>query len=239
MLYDEQKLKSCGNVYIFDELTSTLDEAKNSCYGHGDVIIARRQTSARGRHGRSFYCYEGGVYFTVVIKNLVDYSLLTCATAVAVRRAIKKVLNLTLKIKWVNDLFYLGKKVCGILTEADTIDGKIVGARVGVGINFAKTRFSHKLNKIAVSLDASEELCSDFVVAFYQQLSCALKANDYMSEYKSSNVVTSKTVKVKTKRKTFCGTVIDITDRGELVLKTKSGLVTLNNGEITRCKIKE
>ena len=44
----------------------------------------------------------------------------TGAAAVAVCRAVEELTRCSLAIKWVNDLFYGGKKVCGILTEAVT-----------------------------------------------------------------------------------------------------------------------
>ncbi len=38
----------------------------------------------------------------------------------AVYKAVKKVTGISLDIKWVNDLYHNGRKVCGILTEAVT-----------------------------------------------------------------------------------------------------------------------
>ena len=52
--------------------------------------------------------------------SLQESLLLTAEAAVAVYRAVKKITGVELDIKWVNDLYHNGKKVCGILTEAVT-----------------------------------------------------------------------------------------------------------------------
>ena len=55
----------------------------------------------------------------------------------AVYRAVKKITGVELDIKWVNDLYHNGKKVCGIHTEAvtDFESGNIEFAVVGIGLN--------------------------------------------------------------------------------------------------------
>ena len=62
-----------------------------------------------------------GVYMSVILrpKLSVEHSLLiTSCAAVAVAEAIEKVAGIECKIKWVNDIYAGGKKLCGILTEA-------------------------------------------------------------------------------------------------------------------------
>ena len=69
--------------------------------------------------------------------SLQESLLLTAEAAVAVYRAVKKITGVELDIKWVNDLYHNGKKVCGILTEAvtDFESGNIEFAVVGIGLN--------------------------------------------------------------------------------------------------------
>ena len=64
-----------------------------------------------------------GVYLSVLLRPAVPAASAQTATigaAVAVCRAVQELCGLELGIKWVNDLYYQGKKVCGILTEAGT-----------------------------------------------------------------------------------------------------------------------
>ena len=62
---------------------------------------------------------------------------ITTTTAVAVARAIETVSDKKTGIKWVNDLFIDGKKVCGILVEgaANQKTGLLDYAVIGIGVN--------------------------------------------------------------------------------------------------------
>ena len=97
------------------------------------VLTADSQTAGRGRLGRRFVSPPGtGLYMSILIappKN-TDAGKITVLAAVAVCRTIHELTGLQPKIKWVNDLFLRGKKVCGILAEKIN-----EGVIVGIGIN--------------------------------------------------------------------------------------------------------
>ena len=130
-------------IDIYDELESTNQTAKKEAMmgeaGHGAFVIARSQTAGRGR--REFYSpADAGLYMSVILKpqgTIHDSLLITTAAAVAVYRAVEQICGIRLDIKWVNDLFYQGRKVCGILTEAvtDFESGDIEFVVVGMGLN--------------------------------------------------------------------------------------------------------
>lgn len=130
---------------LYQETDSTNRAAKQAAIageaGHGSVILACGQSCGRGRRGRSFYSpSQAGLYLSVILQpqgNLRESLLLTTEAAVAVYKAVRKVTGIELDIKWVNDLYYKGKKVCGILTEAitDFESGEIQYAVVGIGLN--------------------------------------------------------------------------------------------------------
>ena len=141
LFLDDPKVK----IDIYDELESTNQTAKKEAMmgeaGHGAFVIARSQTAGRGRRGREFYSpADTGLYMSVILKpqgTIHDSLLITTAAAVAVYRAVAQICGIQLDIKWVNDLFYKGKKVCGILTEAvtDFESGNIEFVVVGMGLN--------------------------------------------------------------------------------------------------------
>lgn len=64
--------------------------------------------------------------------------LITTAAAVGVCRAIRALTGQQAEIKWVNDIYIDGKKVCGILTEAitDFETGSLESVVTGIGVNF-------------------------------------------------------------------------------------------------------
>ncbi len=97
------------------------------------LLTADSQTAGRGRLGRSFVSPPGaGLYMSLLAAppEGTDCGLITVLAAVAVCRAIEDMTGLQPKIKWVNDLFVRGKKVCGILAEG--LGGPVI---IGIGVN--------------------------------------------------------------------------------------------------------
>lgn len=135
-------------VQLYDTLESTNRTAKLLALegaAHGTLVLAGGQTAGRGRLGRSFASPAGkGVYCSVVLRPplpAANAQTATIGAAVAVCRAVQTLCGLELAIKWVNDLYYKGKKVCGILTEAgtDLESGQLEWLVVGIGLNLTAT----------------------------------------------------------------------------------------------------
>ncbi|MFQ9991902.1 biotin--[acetyl-CoA-carboxylase] ligase [Ruthenibacterium lactatiformans] len=132
------------NLVVAQELESTNLTAKQMAAAgapHGTLVVADSQTAGRGRRGRSFASPPGtGLYLSMVLRSALPMQsavLVTSAAAVAVCRAVERAAGKRLDIKWVNDLFYRGKKCCGILTEAaaDVETGGVDYLVVGIGLN--------------------------------------------------------------------------------------------------------
>ena len=107
----------------------------------GAVVVAEAQTAGRGRLGRSFYSpAQDGFYLSILLRPAIPATqalCLTTAAAVAVCQALEQACGLSPRIKWVNDVLVEGKKVCGILTEAQVNleNGELDWAVVGIGVN--------------------------------------------------------------------------------------------------------
>ena len=135
-------------IYIYDTLESSNLTAKQLALAgapHGTLVLAGQQKAGRGRLGRRFESPAGkGVYCSLLLRpalSAADAQTATIAAAVSVARAVKALCGLELGIKWVNDLYYQGKKVCGILTEAgtDIESGQVEWLVVGIGLNLTTT----------------------------------------------------------------------------------------------------
>ena len=135
-------------VYVHERLDSSNQTAKRLALAgapHGTLVLARQQSAGRGRMGRRFESPAGkGIYLSLVLRVPVPASEalgVTVGAAVAVARAVQKLCGIELGIKWVNDLYYQGKKVCGILTEAGTSveSGLLEWLVVGIGLNLTTT----------------------------------------------------------------------------------------------------
>lgn len=135
------------NIVLLDYVSSTNDVAKEILKEHPDnlsIVATNKQTAGRGRSGKSFYSeLEHGLYFTLAfypndhrMESIPLYTILTAAVLVEV---LAKYVDEPLSIKWVNDIFYKGKKVGGILSEmvSGANNNEVPGIVVGIGINLA------------------------------------------------------------------------------------------------------
>ncbi len=136
------RTKKIGHqIYCFDKVTSTNDEAKKyvgSIENDGAIFIASTQSQGKGRLGRKWVSPEGGIYFSVLLMpraDEVDLSRFYIASSVAVCLSIEKLYSLKTYIKWPNDIIVKNKKVAGILAE--TLHGatKQEYLIIGIGIN--------------------------------------------------------------------------------------------------------
>lgn len=130
-------------VQAFESLDSTNDHLKKLASEgapEGTVVIADAQTAGRGRMGRSFASAPGcGIYMSMLLRpegcSADCAASLTAVAAVAVCRAIEKTCGRSAGIKWVNDLYMRGKKICGILCESSVAGGRVDYAVLGIGLN--------------------------------------------------------------------------------------------------------
>jgi len=169
-----------NNLYFYGSTDSTSTRLKALAKAgaeEGTAVAADSQTEGRGRLGRSFLSEKGrGVYMSVLLRpdcGVESALSLTASSAVAVCRALER-FGVSADIKWVNDLFINGKKICGILCESalDT-DGRLLYAVIGIGINVLGSEFPEELRGIAGSVESQcgkaisrEELCD----AVYDEL---------------------------------------------------------------------
>ncbi len=241
-------------VFVYESIDSTNKLAKrlaNEGASHGTCIVANMQTEGRGRLGRSFFSpAHNGIYLSVILKPEMDMSkatLITTMVSVAVANAIVTVCGIDPEIKWVNDIYYLGKKVCGILTEAvsNFETGKIDSLVVGLGINCAPPgpdlpdELTDIYGFIPGSYSFSRNQLTAEVISQIITLCDSIESGDYsfIERYKELSLVIGKDVNVY---KTGLGNkhqkahVLDIDSSGGLVVQYDDGKEeTLVSGEIS------
>ena len=126
-------------IIRLDNAFSTNDIAKDLKKEGEDVfVVATKQSGGRGTKGRSFSSLEGGLYFSRLTfpKNLLAKNAFTLmqGTAAAVCQTLAS-LGLAPVIKWPNDIYVGGKKICGILIENSLSGERIHASIIGVGLN--------------------------------------------------------------------------------------------------------
>jgi len=215
----------------------------------GYVVAAGEQTAGKGRQGRAFYSpARHGVYFSLLLKpgsKTDDAALITSAAAVAAAQAIERVLGVRVGIKWVNDLYAEGKKVCGILTEAvfGMESGTVESAVLGIGINITRPEegFRKEIANVATALtDRSagrdSERCRiiaatlDNFWRYYQNLA----GRGFLDEYRARSVILGQDIFVLSGGEKRPGRAIAIDDDCRLIVRYEDGeTAALNSGEVS------
>ena len=151
-------MNEINKIKYFDELPSTHLYVKENQdkLENGTVIIANKQTAGIGTHGRTWYTGSGdNIAMSMLFKPECDLSSLnniTVDVAQSIKKTIRNLYNIGLNIKYPNDLLLNGKKICGILTEINTISGKINYLIISLGFNVNEICFDEETIKIATSL---------------------------------------------------------------------------------------
>ncbi len=128
-------------------------EIARSQHGEGIVVLCNSMERGRGRLGRLWYAPPGGIWFTVVLRprRIPALHLLSFCAGIAVAEAIRDLLDIRVGLKWPNDVVYHGKKLCGILIEAEAEADTIRFVLVGIGINVNNV-IPPQLRETAISL---------------------------------------------------------------------------------------
>ena len=220
------------DVCAVDETVSTNTDLKHlaaAVTGRGEkirptLLLARTQSGGRGRMGRSFHSPVGtGLYMSILLAPAMparEALLLTTAAAVACAEGADAVLADMHKcgcggeparvgIKWVNDLYLQGKKICGILAEASlSADaGALAWAVIGMGINLTPPdggfpeALSHTAGALLTGIpaDADALLCrlgADILVRLDRYLTAEVRPY-VLDAYRSRSILDGRAVTVR------------------------------------------
>lgn len=217
-----------------------------ACEGY--TVIANMQTDGKGRRGRKFFSpADSGVYMSILLRpehcTASQAVNITTMASVAVCEAIEAVSGKQAQIKWVNDIYVSGKKVCGILTEASIglEDSFLEYVVLGVGINVSPPNggFPDDIKNVAGAVftqpqsDGKNHLASEFLNRFISYYSEFPKTS-YIEEYRKRSFVVGKNVQVISKGTCKNAKVLDIDDKCRLIVKYEDdNIEALSSGEIS------
>jgi BirA family biotin operon repressor/biotin-[acetyl-CoA-carboxylase] ligase len=116
---------------FYDEVTSTNDlalrAATDASLQTPALIVAARQTAGRGRGSNRWWSARGALTFSLILETgngrwtAVRSPRISLACAISVCDAIEQIEpGIQCRVKWPNDVFVAGKKICGILVEIPT-----------------------------------------------------------------------------------------------------------------------
>lgn len=232
-------------LLLFDTIDSTNQEAKRRLLDqaqHRTVILSEEQTQGRGRLGRAFYSPAStGLYFSAILKPnlpLEQVGCLTVAAAIAVCRGLEELGVEKPGIKWVNDIYVNGKKVCGILTEGSSHweTGVLESAVVGIGINVSTSEFPGELKQKAGSVflaPGSRSKLAGRVLSHLFALTEPVRPAALIEEYKRRCIVLEKLVRYQIQGTEHLAKAVDINETGNLVVEENGARKVLSSGEIS------
>jgi BirA family biotin operon repressor/biotin-[acetyl-CoA-carboxylase] ligase len=120
--------KMLDNLYVYDEIDSTNNQAKRNVYfegyqlTHKTIVIAKSQSAGQGHKGSSYDSPEGGIYLSIILdpKSLRKDEPVNITISDIVCNVIEKMYQVQVQRKEYNAIFVGKKKVSGILTDAVT-----------------------------------------------------------------------------------------------------------------------
>jgi BirA family biotin operon repressor/biotin-[acetyl-CoA-carboxylase] ligase len=238
-----------AGFHFFDEIGSTNDQAALLAKGgspEGTVVIADRQSRGRGQKERKWFSPPGaGIYLSLILRPAVppgEVPKITLLTAVAVAETLISLAGLDIRIKWPNDLNVNGRKIAGILAEADQEAGVVNHVIVGAGINVNVRRDilpdDLKDSATSVLIESGKEMSRSvivrgFLMAFELHYDAFLRGGfeAILERWKKHARVTGERVSVDGGR--LSGIVIDVDRNGSLVMTDEQGRThTISSGEV-------
>lgn len=247
--------KSINTKYLVKKVIfmPTVDSTNEECKRlasegekEGTLVVADEQTGGKGRRGRLWKSEKGsGIWMSIILRPEIspwNVSSITLVAGLAVSKAVKEVSGLDAGIKWPNDIYVNGKKLCGILTEMSAQIQQVDFVVVGIGINVNTQYFPSELENIACSLytEANVKFERNKIIASvwenFEKLYDVFKEKGFEAlkkEYEENCINIGKRVRVIAKDGYEAETV-GINENGELLVKTDEGEIkTVFSGEVS------
>ena len=213
------------------------------------LVFAERQTAGRGRGENQWWSGEGALTFSLLLSNeklllpptnLPQTSLVAgLAVATAIEQFFR---DETVQLKWPNDVFLRGCKVCGILVEA--INGSNGALVIGIGLNannsVANAPAELRDNAIALCDLAGRDLGRNhLLIITLQHLEWQLGKlragdNQLQQQWQRRCMLNGRSVKLDTPTGPLAGECRGIDSHGALLLETKTGLQRCLAGTVSK-----
>lgn len=234
---------SC-ELQLLDTVESTNDTLKKLALEGAPswtVVAANSQTRGRGKSGRRFYSPPGsGLYMSLLLRDLPVRSgglYLSSLAALAAAEAVEHCFGINVRIKWVNDLYLVDKKICGILCESsiDPRGPRFSAVVIGIGMNFYPPRgaFPPELQAVAGSLFADGKSCpgaknawlAEFLNLFHAFLSLPDESRNrqFIQRYREKSLLLGREIEVKENDHISRALAEDLTAEGELLIRDADG----------------
>ncbi len=241
-------------IHVFDETDSSNIQAFKIASGgaaEGSIVTAESQTGGKGRLGRKWISPSGtNLYLSIIVRpqiSILYAPRLTLVTAVALSETFDSLGAREHRIKWPNDILFGDKKISGILTEmkgdCDSIDFIIIG--VGINLNTPLEQYPPEIKDSVVSLEDITghkinrlEFLTLFLHNFERNYLNFIQGNFplILDEWIQKSSIINQKIKVTNHNESFTGTVTEVTNDGNLLVRTDNGTILVNSGDVNYLK---
>jgi BirA family transcriptional regulator, biotin operon repressor / biotin---[acetyl-CoA-carboxylase] ligase len=232
----------------YDTVGSTNDEAKRLARegaAEGTIVWALVQTAGRGRRGSLWASPRGNLYASLLLRPDAPARRalqLGFVAAVALGDALSTTVpGLSgLSYKWPNDVLLGGRKLAGILLEAESGGGEgLAFLVVGFGVNLvsspqeaefpATSLAEQQLGPIAPGavLEAFAWRFRDWAQRWREEGFAPVRA-----AWRARAAMLGEPIRVRLGSVTLYGRARDLDQRGELLLETADGLRQISTGQV-------
>jgi len=212
----------------------------------GLVLVAREQTSGRGRLDRAWVSPDGaGLTFSVLLRTprpVADLGRVPLLAGAAAAQAIAAVNGLDVGLKWPNDLVVDERKLGGLLVQHSPTDALVIGIGINTGMTADQRPIPNATSMALEGIEASlrdHTLVLDAVLDAWAEVFAPLAtttpwADDALEGYRQRCRTLGADVVVHLPSgQDLVGTAVDIDSSGALVVQSpKSGKVTVTSGDV-------
>ncbi|MBN2514741.1 MAG: biotin--[acetyl-CoA-carboxylase] ligase [Deltaproteobacteria bacterium] len=204
----------------------------------GTVVISEKQTSGRGRRGRSWFSpAEKGIYASLILRPSLppnEAPKIVLLTSVAAAEALSIRTKLPVTIKWPNDILVKGKKIAGILidieTEMDAVNYVIVGLGLNVNIPYHSLPESIRNDATSILIETGKQTPRKDIIReylrlcekYYEQFNEG-RFQEILERWEKYANIIGQRIRVDLAGKTHMGNVSHIDPDGVLVIIDSDG----------------
>lgn len=237
----KQCLSTLDLHWTLDSTNTFLMERSADSNFHGYVCLAEQQTAGKGRRGRPWVSPFGkNIYVTLgwSIDAHTPIAGLSLAVGTCVARAIRSVTDISVQLKWPNDILLDDGKAAGILVELAGGNQQSKQVVVGVGINLALS------NEDSLQIDqpwsviggaSRNRLAAELINELSAGLTRFVEAGfvSFQEEWLALDAHANQQVRILSHDRTIEGTSRGVDHQGNLILDTEQGRQTINAGEVS------
>ena len=187
-------------IFKFENVTSTNDIAinliKNEQKETG-YVYAETQTKGRGTHGREWISGKGNLFGSIFFplkNNYPPFNEFSMINPLIISDVIKHFCEMkNINLKFPNDIFVNGKKICGILQELITSNDKKF-LIIGIGVNILSSpNISDKYQTTNILLQTKKkpkiEEIIDLIITSYEKFFIDLNSYNYVHFKKKADLM--------------------------------------------------